>query len=125
MLEKFVLPEGFFFRRGFTSFGLSLNIHCSRCKAFVCSASGPTIDLTQHICYDLLPKWTVHYNIVSPESGKWVGTGWEFFDDESKSSSAYSRHIAAGNCPTKRPFHRDCDLKHLGAAHQFGVRRKK
>lgn len=62
------------------------------------------------------PKWTVVYNITSPESEKWVGTGWEFFDLEKEASEAYQRHVNLDNCPTKRPFHID-DRKHLGACH--------
>lgn len=65
------------------------------------------------------PKWTVVYNIVSPESSKWVGTGWEFFDDEEDAQACYDRHVASGNTPTKRPYHDGCDKPHLGAAHQF------
>ena len=55
-----------------------------------------------------LPKWTVLYNIVSLESDRFVGTGWEFFDAEEDASDCYQRHIDVGNCPTKRPFHRKC-----------------
>lgn len=66
------------------------------------------------------PNWTVHYNIVSKESSRWIGTGWEFFDKEEDAAHCYLRHFAIGNCPTKRPFH-DTDIKHLGAAHRVGV----
>ena len=62
------------------------------------------------------PKWTVRYNIVSPESERWIGTGWEFFDDEKDATNAYARHIDKGNTPTKRPFHTN-DRIHLGACH--------
>ena len=64
------------------------------------------------------PKWTVLYNISSPESEKWIGTGWEFFDSEKEASEAYQRHINLDNCPTKRPFHIN-DRKHLGACHHI------
>lgn len=66
------------------------------------------------------PNWTVHYNIVSPESkvSKWVGTGWEFFDTEDEALKAYQRHILLGNVPGKRPFHNGVDRQHLGAAHR-------
>jgi len=64
------------------------------------------------------PKWTVVYNIVSKESNKWIGTGWEFFDDEIDASSCYARQVKAGNTPTKRPYYDKSDRKHLGAVHQ-------
>jgi len=64
------------------------------------------------------PKWTVLYNIVSAESDQWVGTGWEFFDSEEAASRCYVRHVASGNCPTKRPYH-SFDREHLGAAHRW------
>jgi len=35
------------------------------------------------------PKWTVLYNIVSPESDRWIGTGYEFFDEEETAAKAY------------------------------------
>lgn len=59
------------------------------------------------------PKWTVRYNIVNKHS-PWIGTGWEFFDSEREAEIAYKKHIDLGNVPTKRPFHRACDTKHLG-----------
>lgn len=63
------------------------------------------------------PGWTVVYNIVSPEDSAWVGTGWEFFNDEVNAESCRLRHQRAGNVPTKRPYHEN-DGKHLGAAHR-------
>lgn len=68
-----------------------------------------------------LPKWTVLYNIVSPGSN-WVGTGWEFFDQETDATACYERQIAIGNCPTKRPFNLSCDWEHLGAAHRWKIK---
>ena len=64
------------------------------------------------------PKYTVLYNIVSVENKQWVGTGWEFFDDSDQAMACYDRHIMAGNCPCKRPYHKD-DRVHLGAVHRF------
>ncbi len=64
------------------------------------------------------PNWTVCYNIVSPESDVWVGTGHEFFNEESEAEAAYRRHILFGNCPTKRRYNRS-DWSHLGVAHTF------
>ncbi len=66
--------------------------------------------------YTVRPKWTVHYNIVSPEATEWIGTGWEFFNDERDAQHCYDRHNALGNCATKRPYHRN-DRVHLGAVH--------
>ena len=65
-----------------------------------------------------IPRWTVRYNINSPEAGRWIGTGWEFFDEGKDASKAYARHIDCGNVPTKRPFHAN-DTKYLGACHGF------
>jgi hypothetical protein len=66
------------------------------------------------------PKWTVLYNIVSKEvddSPDWIGTGWEFFNDEAAADRCYTWHDAAGNVPTKRPFHPN-DAVHLAATHR-------
>src|SRR5690349_17653770 len=66
-----------------------------------------------------LPMWTVCYNIVSKESPRWVGTGWEFFDNEADAQACYVRLEQAGCFPTKRPYHHVVDRNHLGAHHQF------
>lgn len=71
-----------------------------------------------------LPKWTVLYNIVSLEADAFVGTGWEFFALEDDASACYQRHIDVGNCPTKRPFNRKCDIPHLGAHHRYWIERE-
>jgi hypothetical protein len=62
------------------------------------------------------PRWTVRYNIAG---GAWVGTGWEFFDDESEAQKRYDALI--GHCPCKRPYHKN-DMQHLGAAHQWAMK---
>ena len=59
------------------------------------------------------PKWTVLYNITNDP---WIGTGWEFFDDEVSAKACYARQRKTGNCPTMRPYHRN-DRVHLGAVH--------
>lgn len=63
------------------------------------------------------PKWTVWYNIVSPENGQWIGMGWEFFDKESDAKECFLRHQKLGNVVSMRPFHEN-DRKHMGAAHR-------
>ncbi len=68
------------------------------------------------------PSWTVLYNIVSPERGDYVGTGWEFFTLETDAQKCFDRHVKAGNCPTKRPYESFVDFHHLGAAHKWGHR---
>lgn len=65
------------------------------------------------------PKWTVLYNIVSIESGKWIGTGWEFFDSDYDAIDCFMRHVELGNIPTKRPYDEDVDRSHLGACHRI------
>ena len=71
------------------------------------------------------PKWTVVYNIVSPENPKWIGTGWEFFDKEDDAIKCFNRHEELGNIPTKRhyfagvPDGQRFDFRHLGAHHQM------
>jgi len=67
------------------------------------------------------PRWTVLYNIVSPESKRWVGTGWEFFDTEEEAQACYDRHNNGANCASKRPWH-PSDKKRMGAAHQIELR---
>lgn len=66
------------------------------------------------------PRWTVTYNIVSRENGRWIGHGWEFFDNEADADKCYNRQLASGNCPTRRHFH-PVDWQHLGAAHERPV----
>jgi hypothetical protein len=68
------------------------------------------------------PRWTVHYNIVSPESDRWVGTGWEFFDNEAQATDCYRRQGKLGNVPSKRPFYPAVDTVHLGIADQHRLR---
>ena len=51
------------------------------------------------------PRWTVLYNIVSPESNKWIGKGYEFFDKKEDAEKAYLRVRGEGKCGTKRPYH--------------------
>lgn len=63
------------------------------------------------------PKWTVVYNIVSPENGKWIGMGWEFFEKESDAQACSRRQEKLGNVPTTRPYHHT-DRKQMGAAHR-------
>jgi|SRR3990172_11159695 len=63
------------------------------------------------------PAWTVCYNIVSEENDRFVGTGWEFFDNKRDADSCYERQCKNGNCPTKRPFYLSQDGQHLGAIH--------
>ena len=72
------------------------------------------------------PRWTVVYNTISPENSKWIGTGWEFFDEEKDAQTCYDRHIKLGNCPTKRFYYQGIDPNkpkydyfHLGAAHRM------
>ncbi len=64
------------------------------------------------------PKWTVHYNIASNYS-RWVGRGWEFFDDEECAEARYNAlNSMEGHCASMRPFHRKTDAQHLGAVHR-------
>jgi hypothetical protein len=69
------------------------------------------------------PKWTVHYNIVSPENNQWVGTGWEFFDNEDDAKKAAKRNTDLGNCVGFRPYHDGVDRPHLGAAHLYWIQK--
>lgn len=63
------------------------------------------------------PKFTVLYNI---ECGSWVGTAWEFFDDDKAATARFKvlrdDHKA---CPVKRPYHEGCDYAHLAPVHRF------
>jgi hypothetical protein len=63
----------------------------------------------------LRPSWTVVYNRVSLGS-RWIGKGWEFFDDEEWAKRRYDELVKEGHCPTKRPYH-SSDRQHLGAVH--------
>ncbi len=85
--------------------------HFASSKDFAKNARAETITKAR-------PKWTVLYNIVTPGSD-WVGTGWEFCQDEAAAQARFDYHIEIGNCPTKRPYDHACDWKHLGAAHRM------
>jgi hypothetical protein len=63
----------------------------------------------------LNPQWTLFVNISCPGS-KWVGTTWEFYDDEEQAKDRYEHYKFIGNVPILRPFHYT-DQKHLGAVH--------
>jgi hypothetical protein len=62
------------------------------------------------------PVWTVLYNLTSAAS-PWVGTAWEFFDDEALARSRYEELAAKGSYPTLRPYYSSQDKPHLGAIH--------
>ena len=64
-----------------------------------------------------MPKWTVYYNINSPENNQWTGTGYEFFDDFNDAEKALRRLQARGEVAGLRPFH-ELDARHLGAVHR-------
>lgn len=64
------------------------------------------------------PKYTVLYNIVTPGS-QWIGTGWQFFDDQNAAKRCYEYQQENGNCPTLRPYSEVPDYQHLGAAHRI------
>lgn len=60
------------------------------------------------------PLWTVLGNLNTANTS-WVGHFCEFFDDEDSAQACYDRHVAAGDCPCKRPYyHRgDWDRLHI------------
>jgi hypothetical protein len=68
-----------------------------------------------------MPRWTVVTNLASPENSRWVGTSWEFFDEEGPATQCYQRQLNLGNCPTRRPYFDKCDRAHLGACHSFEI----
>ncbi len=73
----------------------------------------------------MCPKYTVTYGIASPEATsyhKFVGTGWEFFAEESEAMRCYDRLVAEGKAPTLRPYHAVNDYQHLGAVHKWDDR---
>lgn len=71
-----------------------------------------------------LPKYTVLYDIVSKENNKWVGTGWEFFDDEYEAQKCYDRHMQTGNSPCKREYFHPVDYNYLGSIQHTDERTK-
>lgn len=70
-------------------------------------------------CGLIKPNFTVFYNIVSPESDKWIGTGWEFFDSIKDAENCRLRHEKLGNCAMLRAYFDKVDYLHLGAAHRI------
>ena len=87
---------------------------CKRCnnefigdkRALICADCAYT--------YEERPHWTVCYNIA----GKWIGTGWEFFDLQEEAKVCYEKQIEIGNCPVMRPYNHSHDKKFLGSIHQ-------
>lgn len=61
------------------------------------------------------PVLTVVTNI---DNGEYVGTQWEFFNDEFKAKECYDKHIAKGHCSTMRMFNERMDRQHMGAVHR-------
>ncbi len=72
--------------------------------------------MTTEMSRMMRPKFTVLYNIVVP-GAMWIGTGWEFFDDQEIAQARYDYHVGIGNVPTMRPYNHKCDFKHLGTVH--------
>lgn len=70
------------------------------------SMSAQTPEQTEHTEVRRLPKWTVRANLRRTEKTVWIGKSIEFFDDETEADKCYSRHVEAGDTPTKRRFHR-------------------
>ena len=68
--------------------------------------------------YRRKPKWTVIYNLPTRESA-WIGTAWEFYEEESNAQRRYDELVKDGRYPTKRPYHRDNDRSHLAAVHEM------
>lgn len=58
------------------------------------------------------PAWTVYSNVTS-EGTTWVGSSWEFFDDEGAADARYTELSEQGHCPTKRPYYRRADSQYL------------
>lgn len=65
-----------------------------------------------------LPKWTLIYNTVNVEN-VWIGSAWEFFDEEITATKRYEELSKLNLYPTKRPYYHSQDFSHLGASHQF------
>lgn len=61
-----------------------------------------------------VPKWTVFYNITG---SRWIGKGWEFFDDRDDAKVRYDALAADGHVPTLRPWHPN-DIDDMGATHR-------
>lgn len=62
------------------------------------------------------PNWTLNYNIVSSDS-EWIGTGWEFFNEEEHAQNRYDVLTKSGIGVCKRPYYHHTDKHHLGACH--------
>lgn len=87
------------------------------------------MDLSEYFKYPYgtrHPTWTIVYNISTPGS-RWIGTGWEFFEDEKTAQKRYNElskfsekpnELGFKYCPTKRPYF-PLDRVHLGAVHAW------
>jgi hypothetical protein len=73
------------------------------------------------------PKWTIVYNIFNESTSRWVGEGWEFYDDDKAAQDRYNflaKFSETPNtdgfkyCPCKRPFY-STDRSRMGAAHAW------
>ncbi len=65
-----------------------------------------------------MPRWTVLYNMTNPRSD-FIGTAWEFFSDKATAYERYEELQTTWYCATIRPFHKETDLKHMGAVHRM------
>jgi hypothetical protein len=63
------------------------------------------------------PTWTVLYNITTA-ANRWIGTGWEFFDNEVLARNRVEHLQGRGFAPTLRPY-QSSDKSHLGAVHEM------
>lgn len=65
------------------------------------------------------PKFIVLYNQTNKE-GKWVGTGYQFFDDYDLALDHYHYLCyQSGLCATLRGYNEIEDCKYLGAVHSM------
>lgn len=61
----------------------------------------------------MIPSWTL---FACVPGDKYVGTCWQFFDDEEIARLAFDEATARGWVCTLRPF-AEADRRHMGAAH--------
>lgn len=63
------------------------------------------------------PSWTIHYKIPSIS---WLGSGWEFFDDEESAGDRFRELEGLGRVVVIRPYKDEFDREHLGALFRLG-----
>lgn len=60
------------------------------------------------------PEWVLHYTILNNGCTQWLGSSYEFFNDEPVAKQRYMEKVKDGTFPTLRKYSEEHDRAHLG-----------